>query len=69
MPYLDSYFDEKKIYNLKNLFHNLIIIVFNFRCIVVGTLFQFENIHQNLIVYLFIYSLVMYIMSLLSNTL
>lgn len=31
--------------------------VFNFRYIVVETLFQFRNIHQSLIVYLLIYGL------------
>ena len=37
-----------EIYNLKNLFCNLISTV-------VDTLFQFKNIHQSLIVYLFIH--------------
>ena len=31
--------------------------MFNFRCVVVDTLFQFGTIHQNLIVYLFIHGL------------
>ena len=31
--------------------------MFNFRCNVVDIMFQFENIHQNFIVYLFIHDL------------
>ena len=44
--------------------------MFNFRCVVVDTLFQFGTIHQNLIVYLFIHGLfiiIINIMLLLSN--
>ena len=36
---------------------NKLIAVFNFRCIVVVTLFLLGNIHQNLIAYLFIHGL------------